>query len=222
ARLSGGRCGGVGGGASPPTAAGAARPPPDPPATNLQVDAIARGPQVRDGERVCGIIAAGDDLIGYHLSQGFEHRVEAAVGRQQTGANRRGVIWVNQRAPWRRNADRPLEALVEGDVGAGQRRFDGGQRCRHGRGPGAVEVAANLQAAARVVDRDLFASNRDGGLHHERVSIETIVIDGILAAVAAVGDGGQGGSEAALRVVHELTHGGEQGGRAIAGGQLLN
>ncbi|HRW40959.1 MAG TPA: amidase, partial [Microthrixaceae bacterium] len=94
--------------------------------------------QMRNGERMRRIVAAGDHLVRHHLRQCLEHGIEAAIGGEQAGAHGGRIARLDQRPFRRRHCDGAFETLVERNVWARQGALDGGQRRRDGGGPGAV------------------------------------------------------------------------------------
>ena len=166
------------------------------------------------------VVAAGDDAVGRRLRKRPHDRVEAAIGGEHARAHRGRVGRVDQAAFRRGDVYGPLDALVERDVGAGQRRLHRRQRCRDRRGERAVQVARHLRTGAGIVDRDLVAADRDLRAHRQWRIADTVVVDQVLALVVAVRDLGHGGPEAALGIVDQLGHGARDLADAVAAAEL--
>ena len=93
------RVGAIGERAVDGIAAVEARAAAEPATVDLQIHAIALSPSEMEMRRdVRGIVAACDHPVRNDLGQRLQHRVEAAVGRQQAGAHGRGISRIDQRA----------------------------------------------------------------------------------------------------------------------------
>ena len=124
-----------------------------------------------------------------------------------------------------RGAETPMgpgQAIVERNVGGTRHCLDGGIYRGERRRIWTVQIEQDLLRTAREVDRDFILRHGDRGLDGQRVFVNAVVIDGILADVDAVGHVRKGRAHPALRVVEMSIHDRRYGVRAIARTKLTD
>ncbi len=186
-----------------------------------RIHAVAADPQAMGIHRMHRR-RPGHRLVGIDLGEGAEQRVDDRLPRRQPQVAGGGIGNIEKRARREMLVDRAVQPLVHRDVRvdeAAQHEQDGGQRLRIGR----VDRPARLARGAGEIGPKVRSLNGHGRDHLIAfVEIDPVILDGIGAAIDAVGNGFDAEPHQPLGIIEQLLDDRHQPGKAVFRDQLAD